>query len=283
MKREDRMSSNVEAVTTIRAAQRSPGLRIAQLHEETLGAPMDPFLMCDCFWMAQPFFPPHPHAGMSAVTYMLPESAGGFVNRDSLGNRNLIRPGALHWTEAAAGMMHEEIPIESGVECQGLQIFVNLPSGLKLAEPRTYHLEPDEVPVLEFAGAQVRVLAGKFDDVHAGVMPRTECALWDVTLSANSTVTLPLPEQWTAFGILTQGSLAGFSVTGLAAVRFAANAQQLILTTSAQDARLVIFSGKALNEPLAFGGPFVMNTAEQLQAAKRRFVAGEMGQLEASF
>ncbi|MEC5218164.1 redox-sensitive bicupin YhaK (pirin superfamily) [Actimicrobium sp. GrIS 1.19] len=277
------MTSNVEAVTAIEAVQRGPGLRIAQLHEATLGASLDPFLMCDCFWMAQPFFPPHPHAGISAVTYMLPESEGGFVNRDSLGNRNLIQPGALHWTEAAAGMMHEETPIASGVTCQGLQIFVNLPSGLKLAEPRTYHLEPDAVPARDFAGAQVRVLAGKFDDSHAGVMPRTDCALWDVTLQANSTVTLPLPDHWHAFGILTKGSLAGFSATGLAAVRFAADARQLVLATSTEHARLVIFSGKPLNEPLAFGGPFVMNTTEQLQAAKRRFVAGEMGHLEASF
>ena len=110
----------VEAVSTIPGRSRSSGLTIAQLHADVLGASLDPFLMCDCFWMAQPFFPPHPHAGFSAVTYMLPESDGGFVNRDSLGHRNLIRPGALHWTEAARGVMHEEVPITPGLSCQGL-------------------------------------------------------------------------------------------------------------------------------------------------------------------
>jgi redox-sensitive bicupin YhaK (pirin superfamily) len=277
------MMSIVKAVTAISAVQRSPALRIAQLHEETLGASLDPFLTVDCFWMAQPFFPPHPHAGMSAVTYMLPESAGGFVNRDSRGDRSLIQPGALHWTEAARGMMHEEVPIEPGVVCQGLQIFVNMPSSLKLAEPRSYHLGPEDAPVITFKDAKLKVLVGEFNGEQSSVRPRTECAIWDVTVGHNTSLTLPLPKHWNAFGILTQGRLAGFPVGGLAAVRFAATALGLTLSTLDEPARIVIFAGEPINEPLAFGGPFVMNTAEQLQDAKRRYLAGEMGHLEASF
>jgi redox-sensitive bicupin YhaK (pirin superfamily) len=277
------MKSNIEAVTAMPAVQRSPGLHIAQLHQETLGASLDPFLMCDCFWMGQPFFPPHPHAGISAVTYMLPESAGGFVNRDSLGDRSLIRPGAIHWTEAACGVMHEEVPIEPGVVCQGLQIFVNLPASLKLAELRSYHIEPADVPVLEFEGARVGVLAGSLGEAQSQIKPRTDCALWDVTLNPNSNISLPLPFGWNAFGILTQGKLAGFAADGLAAVRFSKGINELKISTSEDQARLVIFVGKPLNEPLAYGGPFVMSTQKQLEDAKRRFVAGEMGHLSASF
>ena len=277
------MTSNIEAVTGIAAVRRSPGLAIAQLHEETLGASLDPFLMCDCFCMAQPFFLPHPHAGISAVTYMLPESEGGFVNRDSRGDRSLIRPGALHWTEAARGMMHEEVPIEPGVVCQGLQIFVNLPSGLKMAEPRSYHLEPADAPLLELAGAQVRVLAGALGDIRSPLQPRTDCALWDVSIDAGASVSLPLPAGWNAFGILTQGSLSGFPVQALAAVRFAPGASELRMSADAAPSHIVILAGAPLNEPLAYGGPFVMNTAAQLQDAKRRYAAGEMGRLSASF
>lgn len=277
------MTSNVEAVTAIAAVRRSPGLAIAQLHEETLGASLDPFLMCDCFWMAQPFFRPHPHAGISAVTYMLPESAGGFVSRDSRGDRSLVRPGAMHWTEAARGMMHEEVPIEPGVVCQGLQIFVNLPSGLKMAEPRSYHLEPAESPVLNLAGFQVRVLSGALGDVRSPVQPRTDCALWDVSIDAGAPVMLPLPAGWNAFGILTQGGLVGFPAQALAAVRFASGANELCMSADAAPARIVILAGAPLNEPLAYGGPFVMNTEAQLLDAKRRFTVGEMGRLSASF
>ena len=277
------MKSNIEAVTAMSAIPRSSGLHIAQMHQEILGASLDPFLMCDCFWMGQPFFPPHPHAGISAVTYMLPESAGGFVNRDSLGDRSLISPGAIHWTEAASGLMHEEVPIEPGVICQGLQIFVNLPASLKLAEPRSYHVEPADVPVLELEGASVRILAGNLLEAQSQIKPRTECAIWDLTVNPYTSVALPLPSGWNAFGILTQGSLAGFSAKGLAAVRFAKVKDELIMSTSEDHVRLVIFAGKPLNEPLAYGGPFVMNTPKQLEDAKRRFSAGEMGHLSASF
>jgi redox-sensitive bicupin YhaK (pirin superfamily) len=277
------MKSNIEAVTKMSVVQRSSGLHIAQLHKETLGASLDPFLMCDCFWMGQPFFPPHPHAGISAVTYMLPESEGGFVNRDSLGDRSLIRPGAIHWTEAARGVMHEEVPIESGVVCHGLQIFVNLTATLKMAEPRSFHVEPADVPVLELEGASVGILAGNLGEAQSRVKPRTDCALWDVTLNPNSNISLPFPSGWNAFGILTQGKLAGFTANGLAAVRFAKDANELIMSTTDSHARIVIFTGKPLNEPLAYAGPFVMNTPEQLVDAKRRFAAGEMGHLGASF
>jgi redox-sensitive bicupin YhaK (pirin superfamily) len=214
---------------------------------------------------------------------MLPESEGGFVNRDSRGDRSLIRPGALHWTEAARGMMHEEVPIEPGVVCQGLQIFVNLPSQLKLAEPRSYHLEPDDAPLVELEGASVRVLAGALDGLRSKVQPRTACALWDVTLNPRTSIALPLPEQWEAFGILTKGQLAGFDAQGLAAVRFSKSAEELCLSAGGETVRLVILAGQALNEPLAYGGPFVMNTAEQLRDARVRFMAGDMGQLSPSF
>jgi redox-sensitive bicupin YhaK (pirin superfamily) len=277
------INSTVEAVIPMTPIQRSAGLRIAQLHERVLGASLDPFLACDCFWMAQPFFPPHPHAGMSAVTYMLPESVGSFVNRDSHGDRSFIHPGSLHWTEAARGIMHEEVPIEPGVECQGLQIFVNLHSSQKLADARSYHLAADEVPVLTYKGASMRVLVGKQNDVISRVQPRTECALWDISLEPNATLVLPLPKGWNAFGVLNQGSLAGFSVSGLAAVRFRANSSELVIIAASEPVRLVLFCGMPLNEPLVFGGPFVMNTLVELEDAKRRFIAGDMGHLSPSF
>ena len=277
------MDSTIEDVIPMTPVQRSTGLRIAQLHEHVLGASLDPFLGCDCFWMAQPFFPPHPHAGMSAVTYMLPESVGGFVNRDSHGDRSLIYPGTLHWTEAARGIMHEEVPIAPGVECQGLQIFVNLHSSQKLADARSYHLKAIEVPVLNYEGASVRVLVGKQNDVTSPVQPRTECGLWDVSLEPNAKLVLPLPKGWNAFGVLNQGALAGFGASGLAAVRFRQNTSEIVIVAAAEPVRMVVFSGKPLNEQLVFGGPMVMNTSAQLEDAKRRFFAGEMGHLDKSF
>jgi len=77
-------------------------------------------------YMRAPIFPPHPHTGFSAVTYMFEDSAGSFQNRDSLGDRALIHPGDLHWTQAGSGLMYEEVPSLPGTLCHGAQIFVNL-------------------------------------------------------------------------------------------------------------------------------------------------------------
>ena len=275
--------SNVEDVISMTPLKRSAGLRIAQLHESVLGASLDPFLGCDCFWMAQAFFPPHPHAGMSAVTYMLPESTGGFVNRDSHGDRSLIQPGCLHWTEAASGIMHEEVPIQPGVECQGLQIFVNLPASQKLEAPRIYHLEPGSVPELSLDGAVVRILAGNYLETSSPVQTRTECAIWDITLQPNAKISLPIPKGWNAFGVLNEGRLNGFEASGLAAIRFPNLPDEVVLVAANVTVRVVLFSGRPLNESIVYGGPMVMNTLAQLEDAKRRFLAGEMGQLNKSF
>jgi redox-sensitive bicupin YhaK (pirin superfamily) len=278
-----KIDSNVKAVIPMTPIRRCTGLLIAQMHEQVLGASLDPFLGCDCFWMAQPYFPPHPHAGMSAVTYMLPESAGGFVNRDSNGDFSLIHPGSLHWTEAARGIMHEEVPIEPGIECQGFQIFVNLHSSQKLAKALSYHLEADAVPVLSYEGASVRVLVGTLRDISSPLRPRTECGLWDVSIAPNALLSLTLPNGWNAFGVLSKGKLAGFDASGLAAVRFSQNTNELVIVAANEPVRMMIFCGKPLNEKLVFEGPMVMNTSAQLEEAKRRFITGEMGQLARSF
>lgn len=280
------MSANtLLAVIDVPPKPMGPGFEVAGVRAEHLGRPLDPFLAADAFAMAEPFFPPHPHAGFSAVTYMLPESPGGFVNRDSRGDRSLIRPGGLHWTEAARGMMHEETPIDRGVVARGLQIFVNLPLTEKLAEPRVYHAEPDEIAEVGLpGGARLRLLAGGFGEWCGAVRPRTPCALFDLDLPPGGAVDLPLPEGWRGFGLQLGGRLAGFAAPAMVGVlRFDDAAGRLALEAGPEGARVVLFAGPPLGEPVVFGGPFAMGSIEQLQDAKRRFGLGEMGQLSPSF
>jgi redox-sensitive bicupin YhaK (pirin superfamily) len=124
------------------------GLRDPGLH-----AAIDPFLSVDHFRMSAPTFPPHPHAGFSAVTYLFSDSETGFINRDSLGHRLEISPGAVHWTQAAAGVMHEEYPREPGKQAHGFQIFVNLAASQKHAAPSVKHAGAPDMPTLELDGA----------------------------------------------------------------------------------------------------------------------------------
>ena len=162
---------------------------------------------------------------------------------------------------------------------------MDLPAELKLADPMTYHMEPDEAPVLAMGDASVRVMVGRLQDVAGPVQPRTECGLWDVTVPGGTRLDLPLVTGWRAFGILTKGQIRGFDVPiqSAAAVRFRPDADRLTLQAGPEGARLVIFVGRLLHQPLAFAGPFVMSNEAQLVDAQRRFAAGQMGRLAQSF
>ena len=275
----------IERVAAPARRQTAAGLSIAHVHPQAIGWDLDPFLQIDWFRMSQPFFPPHPHAGFSAVTYMLPESPGGFVNRDSLGDRSRIRPGALHWTEAARGMMHAEVPEHPGTVCSGLQMFVNLPAARKLDTPATYHVEPDAVPVARLCGGEVRVLAGACGTVEPAVRPRTEAVLWDVTLAPDAWTTLEVQSAWSLAALLCAGSVRDDArhLEGECVLRFAPGAPVLRLRGGPRGARLVIFGGVPLREPTAVAGPFVMSTPQELRDAQQRYFDGGMGRLSPSF
>lgn len=153
----------VAALVTLQRGEHGRGFSDYTLSPQT-GLNIDPFLVLSDFEMPQPFFPPHPHAGFSVMTYMFPDSVGAFINRDSLGDHSRIEPGALHWTQAARGIQHEEVPETPGVRCHGLQMWVNLAAAHKLADPGAAHVSAAAVPELRPApGALVRVVAGGAD------------------------------------------------------------------------------------------------------------------------
>jgi redox-sensitive bicupin YhaK (pirin superfamily) len=281
-----RTLKRVEASARVSRRSRSAGLSIAQVHGEHLPGHLDPFLAFDHFEMAQPFFPPHPHAGFSAVTYLFPQSANGFVNRDSRGDRVEIHPGDLHWTAAGSGLLHEEVPITRGVVCHGLQIFVNLHSTKKWMRPEVLHLDAAQVPVVRDQGAEVRVVAGSHAGVFSPLAPPTAVTLLDVLLEPGAVLRhqVPAGEQRFVYvldgaaqaggeeQVLDKGSAAGFSQEG-----------ERIELRSARGAHLVLAGGAPLREPAVFYGPFCMTTQEEIQRAVANFQAGAMGALEPSF
>jgi redox-sensitive bicupin YhaK (pirin superfamily) len=243
---------------------------------------LDPFISIDHFRMSAPTFPPHPHAGFSAVTYMLPDSQGAFVNRDSLGDQSLIEPGALHWTQAARGMMHEEVPQQSGTECHGLQIFVNLRSADKHKTPHAFHVASDQVPVFENDGVRVRVLAGEF---AAKASPLTSLltpvSLFDVSLVDGKSVEIPFASSHNVFVLVLGGvaQIGANQVVANSAVGFNRDGDAIVLTGSKGGAHIVVAAGNPISEPLVFGGPFAMNTRAEVVDAQQRFQRGEMGRL----
>lgn len=240
--------------------------------------PMGHVLNVDHFHMSQPTFPPHPHAGFSAVTWMMPWSAGGFVNRDSLGDRSRIGPGALHWTLAGSGMMHEEIPEQPGQDCEGLQIFVKLPEEHELSAPRAYHVEADEVPVLEQQGGTARVLVGALGGAQSSIPSHAQTLL--AHLHLRGSVALEVPEGVEAFvlGLRGEGSVAGARAAAHEVAALAAGPLRL----EGQGFDLLLgWSARMPRRPRS-QGPFCLFEQARLDEAVRRYRAGGMGSLAAS-
>lgn len=279
----------VAARADVPRRRRSAGLSIAQLHTEHLPEHLDPFLAFDHFEMAEPFFPPHPHAGFSAVTYMFPQSQNGFVNRDSRGEQTEIAPGALHWTAAGRGIMHEETPLRRGVVCHGLQIFVNLAASKKWMAPQVLHLDADEVPRVSDGGVEVRVVVGSHAGVSSPLRPPTDVTLLDVTLQAGATLEHLVTVGESSFSYVIDGSVQTGTteqpvrVSHGTAVGYGHDGDVVRLTAVGGPAHVVLAGGVPLRERVVFHGPFCMSNEADVVRAIRAYQSGAMGHLEPSF
>lgn len=280
------MSRRVGSSIALHHRQASPGFLEATVFH---GGPvdLDPFLAITDFHMSQPTFAPHPHAGFSAVTYMFRDSQGSFRNRDSLGDVSLIGPGDLHWTQAGSGMLHEEIPVEPGLDCHGLQLFVNLRAADKHSTPRALHVTADEVPTVEPApGVTVRVVVGEaFGNASPMTGLLTAVNLLDIDVQPFASVSLPIDPKDNAVMLLGEGSidLAGLRLAHTTVAAFPGPEDHLELTAGPDGASMLVLIGTPIAEPVLFGGPFCMTSDADLDDARQRFRNGSMGSLSPSF
>lgn len=246
---------------------------------------LDPFMGIDHAWMSAPTFPPHPHAGFSAVTYLFLDSQTGIANRDSLGNSTLIQPGGLHWTAAGRGVIHEENPAVLGSTAHLLQIFVNLPRDRQNEAPFALSLAPQEVPVVNRPGARIRVPLGSFDGVHSPLAPPTDVTLLDITLEAGAELTLPVAAGQRAFimpifgSAQLDGEAFGLDDLGVPILPTATEATSHKLVARAGGAKVAVFIGQPLHQPVLSNGPMAFASQESLTAAAAAYHSGEMGSL----
>ncbi|WP_461603827.1 pirin family protein [Aeromonas salmonicida] len=210
---------------------------------------LSPYLGVDHYWMNGPTFPPHHHAGMSAVSYLLLDSETGMANRDSIGTSNLIRPGGLHWTTAGHGVVHEEVPAESGKTVHGLQIFVGLAPKQRNIAPFPLTIEPQDVPVIQRPGAKIRIPLGRYGDTQSPLTPPTEVTLLDVSLEAGAELTVPVAANHTMFAMPIFGTVEvadqRFDSEDLRVPVFPAQGEHRDITFRAPggSAKVVLFSG----------------------------------------
>jgi redox-sensitive bicupin YhaK (pirin superfamily) len=241
----------------------------------------DPFLLLDDFRTDDPKefvrgFPWHPHRGIETVTYML---TGRMRHGDSLGNRGTIGPGDLQWMSAGGGIVHEEMPERSEDGLGGFQLWVNLPRALKTSAPRYQELAAASVPTVERPdGTRVRVLAGAFDGVRGPVRDVAAEPLYlDVTLPLGGRLALPVPADHTLLCYVTEGAgtfAAGATPTERRTVLLMGPGDTLEVEAGVEGCRFLAIAGRPLNEPIAWRGPIVMNTEEELDQAFRDYREG---------
>lgn len=240
---------------------------------------IEPILVFTEFHMDRPIFGPHPHAGVSVMTYLLPDSAGSFLNRDSLGDRSEIPPGGLHITQAGRGMHHDEVPLVTGVDAHGFQIWINHRAEDRWVEPGSMHAMAHEVPEVREAGALVRVVHGTYAGHTTPYRMVTDVTLLHVRLEARTTISLPAAEMAFAYGVRGAATAEGEALGAQVLLVYGAEGDVCRFEAGDESVEFMYVTGAPLREPIVYGGPFVMTTADQMRETHRRYARGEMGAL----
>jgi redox-sensitive bicupin YhaK (pirin superfamily) len=246
------------------------GVKLKRIFSRDHTKQTDPFLLLDHFGSDNPEdyikgFPWHPHRGIETVTYML----GGMVEHgDSVGNAGTIGPGDIQWMTAGGGVFHQEMPKRSEGKMHGLQLWVNLPAKDKMMIPRYQGILAHQVPIVPIPEGEVRVIAGTYKNVNGPVKElMVDIEYLDIRLKKGMSLPHTAQKGYTSFCYLIEG-MGAFDEMKL-------ELGQLILfmetghivVKASNDLHYIFVTGKQLHEPIAWGGPIVMNTQEELQTA----------------
>ncbi|WP_448211249.1 pirin family protein [Colwellia sp. MEBiC06753] len=265
-------------ITLGQPASDGAGVKLTRLigsHEVNF---LDPFLMLDYFesnnaddYIAG--FPPHPHRGFETVTYML---AGKMRHQDSVGNEGVIEKHGVQWMTAGRGIIHSEMPEQTSGLMQGFQLWVNLPASHKMMAPNYQEFPANDIAVEQGDNGQViRVVSGTTDKGTQGPVKNSFVSptYMDITLPTAQQFNQQLPASDNSFiyvisGEITIGSQARTLKAKQLGILTSGDSAQV---TASTDSRFLLISGQPLKEPVAKGGPFVMNTQEEVLQAFRDY------------
>jgi len=229
-------------------------------------------------------FGPHPHRGFETVTFIL---EGELAHRDSGGHESIIRAGGVQWMTAGRGIVHAELSPENfkkhGGPLEILQLWVNLPARLKMAEPRYIGLQENEIPAIrsEDGRAVVHLISGNWGEHTAPVPALSDVAMTVVTLEPGGRVRFPVARGRNVFLYVARGELNLGGQSGKAMHLLELNDDGDEVEFEATTATVAVFGhATPLKEPVVAYGPFVMNTQEEIRQAVRDYQEGKLGRLE---
>ena len=252
--------------------------------KRSIGTPLinylDPFLMLDEFGSENKDdyiggFPPHPHRGIETVTYML---NGEFEHEDSTGAKGKMSSGDVQWMKTGGGIIHSEMPAMSEGKLHGFQLWVNMPAKLKMSKPEYIYINSKQMKVFKDSEKKLKIIAGKFNDVEGPVKGHNiEPIYFDVELEKDKIFNLNLSSTHNSFVYLIKGEIKiGDNHHDKV------NSSNLIILTNGEKLKLkgitrskfLLISGKPIGESIARGGPFVMNTKEEILKAVEDYHSG---------
>ena len=236
---------------------------------------VDPFLLLDAFGSDEPNdyiggFPSHPHRGFETVTYLL---AGKMRHKDNAGNEGVIESGGVQWMTAGKGIVHSEMPEQENGLLAGFQLWVNLPAANKMTEPHYQEFSAEEVPVERWDnGTEIRVITGKTQQGTEGPVKNTYVAplFMDVSLQSGKAFQQQIDAEDNTLIYVIDGEVSiGNEEKSLTTknIGILEHGEAIKVTSKTDHARFLVISAKPLNEPIARGGPFVMNTEAEVRQA----------------
>jgi quercetin 2,3-dioxygenase len=284
---------HIRHVSRSRPTMEGAGVHLNRAFGNAQGPPLDPFLLLDDFRSGEPAdyirgFPWHPHRGMETITYVLD---GSVAHGDSMGNEDVIRPGDVQWMTPGSGIIHQEMPEGDATgRMGGFQLWANLPAADKMMDPRYRGVKREDIPEVTTAdGTRIRVIAGDVGGVRGPVRDVViDPEYLDVTLPPSTRYVHPTRPGHTVFAYVIDGRAEfceqadpfAYDVDGAnyfdtertaelgnGSLVVFGDGEAIAARTGTSPVRFLLVAGKPLGEPVAWYGPIVMNTRQELQVA----------------
>ena len=264
--------SNIEIKKIVKSIETSDGAGVKL--KRSIGTPeadyIDPFLMLDEFGSENKDdyvagFPPHPHRGIETVTYML---KGKFEHEDSTGAKGTMSSGDVQWMKTGRGIIHSEMPAMSDGQLLGFQLWINMPAKLKKNKPEYIYIKDKELGTYSDDEKVVKVIAGKFKDIEGPEKNHNvEPIYFHIVLKNEKEFSCEVPEAHNSFIYLLKGQIKVGKIN-----HEKTNDSNLILLKQGKNLQIkaeresefLFIAGKPIGEPIARGGPFVMNTKAEI-------------------
>lgn len=245
------------------------GVNLVRVLGRDTAKEFDPILMLDSFDSTDPEdyragFPMHPHRGIETISYL---SRGNMVHRDSLGNEEAITDGEVQWMNSGSGIMHEEM-IPDSERLLGVQMWLNLPSNEKMSKPSYNNIKKSEIEEIDIEGGKIRLIAGSYKGHQGYKGDHLPLNYYDIHLEPNVEFAIDTKEDDSVmvFTLLGDINIGDEFIEEKTAVKLT-DGDSLTIKNGDKKSQVLYINSRALNEPISWGGPIVMNTPREMQMA----------------